>query len=93
MNFKQLFLLIISGLLTNIFCVSGQDMPLSIEQMFELCDQNSRNLKLSATEVEKAQQSTRELKVRFRLLLASTYLPTIWVGLLFLSISATTTIR
>ena len=54
MNFKQLFLLIISGLLTNIFCVSGQDMPLSIEQMFELCDQNSRNLKLSATEVEKA---------------------------------------
>ena len=59
MNFKQLFLLIISGLLTNIFCVSGQDMSLSIEQMFELCDQNSRNLKLSATEVEKAQQSTR----------------------------------
>ena len=52
-------MLIISGLLTNIFCVSGQDMPLSIEQMFELCDQNSRNLKLSATEVEKAQQSTR----------------------------------
>ena len=54
MNFKQLFLLIISGLLTNIFCVSGQDMPLSIEQMFELCDQNSRNLKLSATEAQKA---------------------------------------
>lgn len=73
MNYRRLFLLIIMVLSINIFYVSGQEMALSIEQMFELCDQNSRNLKLSATEVEKAQQATRVAQ--------STLSPTIGVNL------------
>lgn len=62
MNFKRSFLLVISVLSANIFYVSGQEKALSVREMFELCDKNSRSLRLSATEVEKAQQSVKVMQ-------------------------------
>ena len=73
MNLRRFYLLKICLLVMIVVPLRAETIALTIEQIFELCDSNSHNLKLSAAEIERAEQSTKVAQ--------SALLPTVGVDL------------